>query len=75
MVAVIKTEKVNQLDLEQIWMLCLSKKKKKNIALKIKVVMHACGHDGHTSMLLGAVKYLSETRNFKGKVVCIFQLS
>ena len=35
--------------------------------------MHACGHDGHTSMLLGAVKYLSETRNFKGKVVCIFQ--
>ena len=38
-----------------------------------KGVMHACGHDGHTAMLLGAARYLAETRNFAGEVAVIFQ--
>ncbi|MEM8663770.1 MAG: M20 aminoacylase family protein [Pseudomonadota bacterium] len=51
----------------------LTEKTGKPWASKTPGKMHACGHDGHTAMLLGAAKYLAETRNFDGTVVVVFQ--
>lgn len=51
----------------------VTEKTGKDYASSVKGRMHACGHDGHTAMLLGAAKYLAETRNFDGRVAVIFQ--
>ncbi len=51
----------------------IEEKTGKDYASTIHGLMHACGHDGHTAMLLGAARYLAETRNFDGTVVVIFQ--
>jgi hippurate hydrolase len=54
---------------------CLPMHETGDVAHKSKVAgrMHACGHDGHTTMLLGAARYLAQTRNFDGTVNLIFQ--
>ena len=51
----------------------MTEKTGKDYASTTEGRMHACGHDGHTAMLLGAAKYLCETRNFDGRIAVIFQ--
>jgi amidohydrolase len=51
----------------------VTEKTGKDYASTVAGRMHACGHDGHTAMLLGAAKYLCETRNFDGRIAVIFQ--
>ncbi|QQR35922.1 amidohydrolase [Devosia oryziradicis] len=51
----------------------MTEKTGKAYASTLEGKMHACGHDGHTAMLLGAAKYLCETRNFDGRIAVIFQ--
>ena len=51
----------------------ISEESGKDWASTVPGKMHACGHDGHTSMLLGAARYLAETRRFDGRVAVIFQ--
>ncbi|MGV8832499.1 MAG: M20 aminoacylase family protein [Devosia sp.] len=51
----------------------ITEKTGKDYASTVSGKMHACGHDGHTAMLLGAAKYLAETRNFDGQIALIFQ--
>lgn len=51
----------------------VTEKTGKDYASTVPGKMHACGHDGHTAMLLGAAKYLAETRNFDGRIAVIFQ--